>query len=113
MLMATLSADTKEIFTRLPWLLPIIYLGAGILAGIFAEKALLGIFIRIAKKTPWEADDLIVRGMRWVPFLWCFLAGAYFANDVADLPAHWSHLVEQTLLVLFLLSLTLVAARIA
>ncbi|MGH9524711.1 MAG: mechanosensitive ion channel family protein [Terriglobales bacterium] len=112
MLIATWTGDAKELFARLPWLLPIIYLGAGILAGIIVEKVLFGFLLRLVKKTPWEADDLIMRGFRWMPFLWCFLAGAYFANQTAELPARWSVLVEHTLLVLFLGSLTLVAARI-
>ena len=113
MLMVTLSADTKEVLARLPWLLPLIYLGAGILAGILSEKVLLGFLMRLAKKTPWEADDLIVRGLRWMPFLWCFLIGAYFAKETADLPAHWSTRIGDSLLVLFLGSLTLAAARIS
>lgn len=108
-----ISALPESVFARLPWLLPVIELGAGIVAGIIAEKVLFALLMRLAKKTPWEADDLIVGGMRKMPFLWCFLIGAYFATESADLPARWSTLVEKTLLVLFLASLTVVAARIA
>lgn len=103
----------ESVFTRLPWLLPVIELGAGIIAGIIAEKVLFALLMRLTKRTPWEADDLVVAGIRRMPFLWCFLIGAYFATESADLPAHWGTLVEKTLLVLFLASLTVVAARIA
>lgn len=103
----------ESVFTRLPWLLPIIELGAGIFAGIIAEKIVSSLLMRIAKRTPWEADDLIVRSLRWMPFLWCFLAGASFAIESAELPVRWTTLVEKTLLVLFLASLTLVAARVS
>ena len=106
------AGDINNVFARLPWLLPVIYLGAGIVAGIIAENVLFSLLMRLVKKTPWEADDLIVMGIRRMPFLWCFLIGAYFSVEAADLPAHWSTLVEKTLLVLFLASLTLVAARI-
>jgi small-conductance mechanosensitive channel len=112
MLIATWTGDARELFSRLPWLLPLIELGAGFLAGIIAEKLLFGFLMRLVKKTPWEADDLIVSGMRWMPFLWCLLAGAYFATNAAQLPAHWERLIDRTMLVLFLGSLTLMAARI-
>ncbi len=107
------TQQVKEVFAKWPWMAPVIYLIAGLLAGLIIEKTVVAYLVRLVKKTRWEADDLILAAFRRMPLLWCFLAGASLAVNNADLPVRWDRLVEHTILVLFLGSLTLVAARIA
>ena len=105
--------ELGELFARWPWLAPVICLSAGLLAGVIFEKTVFTYLVRLAKKTRTEADDLILGAFRNMPVLWCFLAGAYFASNTIELYPRWERLVEHTILVLFLASLTLVGARVA
>ena len=105
--------EVGQVFERWPWLAPVIYLIAGLLAGLIIEKTVFAYLVRLVKKTRWVADDLILSAFRNLPLLWCFLAGAYFASNSIELYPRWERLVEHAILVLFLASLTLVGARIA
>ena len=105
--------ELGRVFARWPWLAPVIYLSAGLLAGVIVEKTVFAYLVGLAKKTRTEADDLILGAFRNMPMLWCFLAGAYFASNSVEVYPRWERLVEHTILVLFLASLTLVGARVA
>jgi small-conductance mechanosensitive channel len=96
------------------WITPAALLTGGLILGLIVEKIVVGYLAKLAKRTPWEADDVVFRSLRNLPLLWCFLGGAWAAvNASATLIPHWEGLLRRILLVLFLLSLTLVLARIA
>jgi small-conductance mechanosensitive channel len=95
------------------WIVPLFWLLLGLLVGIAAEKFVSVYLYKLAKRTPWEADDILIRSLRGMPFIWLVLGGAYFALDSADLPLKWQTLCSKTLLVLFLTTLTLTIARMA
>ena len=95
------------------WLVPAVQIAAGLLLGLIVEKLLLGHLRRVAARTPSEIDDVVVASLRGMPLLWLFLAGLFAASDrLGDFAPHWVNLVNRTLLVVFLLSLTLAAARL-
>jgi small-conductance mechanosensitive channel len=99
--------------SEFPWLLPVTQIAGGLLLGLIAEKAVLGYLRRLAARTRSEVDDLVVAALRGMPLLWCFLAGLFAASDrLQDFAPHWLNLAQRTLLVIFLLSLTLAAARL-
>ncbi len=96
-----------------PWLLPVVQIAAGLLLGLIVEKIVLGHLRRVAVRTPSEIDDVVVASLRGMPLLWLFLAGLFAASDrLGDFAPHWLNLANRTLLVVFLLSLTLAAARL-
>ncbi len=61
------------------WLLPIIILASGIFVGAVVEFILLDRFKKIADRTKWEGDEVIIRSMRGLTLLWFSLIGSYFA----------------------------------
>ena len=98
---------------NLPWLLPVVQIAAGLLLGLIVEKLVLGYLRRVAARTPSEIDDVLVASLRGMPLLWLFLAGLFAASGrLADFAPHWVNLAHRTLLVVFLVSLTLAAARL-
>ena len=97
----------------LPWLLPVVQIAGGLLLGLVAERIVLGRLRRLAARTPSEIDDVLVDSLRGMPLLWLFLAGLFAAADrLADFAPHWVNLAHRTLLVVFLLSLTLALSRL-
>jgi small-conductance mechanosensitive channel len=96
------------------WITPVALLFGGLLLGLIAEKVVIHYLLKLAQRTPWETDDIVLRAMRHMPLLWGFLIGAWAAvNASVALIPHWEGLLRRCLLVLFLLSLTLMLARIA
>jgi small-conductance mechanosensitive channel len=96
-----------------PWLVPVIQIAGGLLLGLIVEKLVLGRLRRIAARTPSQLDDVFVDSLRGMPLLWLFLAGLFAASDrLADFAPHWVNLTNRTLLVIFLLSLTLSLSRL-
>lgn len=85
----------------------------GILFGVIAEKIVSQYLYRLARRTRWQTDDVIIRSLRGMPFVWIALAGVSIAVESADLPLKWQTLCSKSLLVLFLTTLTLTIARIA
>lgn len=96
-----------------PWLVPVVQIAGGLLLGFVVEKVVLGRLRRLAERTSSELDDIVVAALRGMPLLWLFLAGLYAASDrLQDFAPHRVILVQRTLLVIFLLSLTLALARL-
>jgi small-conductance mechanosensitive channel len=62
-----------------PWILSIIILASGILIGALLEFILLDRFRKIAERTKWEGDEVILRSMRGLTLAWFSLIGAYFS----------------------------------
>ena len=108
-----LPPQASRVLAENPWIVPLFWLALGVLLGIAAEKFVSGYLYRLAKRTRWEADDVLIRSLRGMPFVWIALAGLYFAIDNADLPLKWDTLCSKTLLVLFLATLTLSISRMA
>jgi small-conductance mechanosensitive channel len=96
-----------------PWLVPVVQIVGGLLLGLIAERVVLWRLRHLASRTKSELDDVVVAALHGMPLLWFVLAGLYAASDrVADFAPHWVNLTQRTLLVVFLLSLTLALARL-
>jgi small-conductance mechanosensitive channel len=107
------EARLQPLLTRFPWLLPAIFLGGGLVLGFVIDRIVMGFLRRLAAKTRWEADDVIINSLRNMGLLWFFLAGAWGAVNATEFPVRWEDLLRKSLQVLFIFSLTVVAARIA
>ncbi len=108
------QAAWTQIIAQAGWITPVVLLASGLVLGLIAEKIIVPSLLKLVQRTPWEADDVIVRALRNMPLLWFFLAGAWAAvNASVTLIPHWEGMLRRTLLVLFLLSLTVITARIA
>lgn len=60
-----------------------------------------------------QIKDMVIRAIRGPVMLWCLMAGVYFLLEVSQLPAQLVNLAEKVLFILAVLSVTIVAARIA
>lgn len=61
------------------WIKSIIILASGIFIGGVVEFILLDRFKKIADRTKWEGDEVIVRSMRGLTLIWFSLIGAYYS----------------------------------
>jgi small-conductance mechanosensitive channel len=81
--------------------------------GVLVDRILLARLRRLAKRTRWEGDEIVINAIKGVAVLWLSLAGLYVA--VANLPLKPAvdTVVQRVLLVIILFSATIVLARIA
>jgi len=87
---------------------------AAILFGIIFQRVILSKLRKIAAKTKWEGDDIIINALKGSVVYLCFtLIGLYGAISVSPLPKDFSHLFQRTILVILILSITWLLTNIA
>ena len=79
---------------------------AGLALGFVARRTILGRLARLAARTQTTADDLVVAAFRGPVVLWGLIIGVYAAAAVATLPAALAHLIQRSLVVLLIASVT-------
>ncbi len=67
---------------------------------------------KVAEKTPWKGDDVIIAGLRGRIILWSVIIGLYAAIPLLHLPPDYHFIVQKVLLVLVILSITLTVSSI-
>lgn len=103
----------SEILSSNPWLPAVAALVSGVVVGLILEKVVLAQLRRIAARTSWKGDDVVVGALHRIPFFWSVLAGVYWAIQSAPMHPRLEELLRNTLLVIFILTATWTAARIA
>ena len=118
-------ASITTAFDNNPWLLPALFFAIGIALGLIVEYVVLPITLRIAKKTSWEFDDLVLGSFRGLPLTWFTCAGLHFALHVlpkwevagsAAEIAKRSYVIDtgdNILKIIIILSITLLVMRLA
>ncbi len=93
--------------------LPVSIFIISIIVGIIFEKVILKRLQKIAERTKWEGDDIIITSLRkWIT-LWFALAGLYIAFTTSPItPNLLSHL-QKIIMILYILSATIVLANIS
>jgi len=85
---------------------------AGYILGILFEKIILNTLKKIALRTKWEGDELIVSALqKWIVF-WFVLIGIYIGLTFLSLSSHIFHVSQKIIFILYILSVTFVVARI-
>ena len=93
--------------------LPVSIFIVSIIAGIIFEKVILGRLQKIAERTKWEGDDIIIASLRkWITF-WFALAGLYIACTTLPITPNLLFLLQKVVMVLYILSVTIVIANIS
>jgi len=105
------SSVIQEAFQQHPWLVPVVYVGGSLLLGLFLEHIVLGRFRAFAKRTSWEADDVIANALSGSLILWLLLAGIWSASSSLELTPRMENLVRNVLVVVFILSVTMVLSK--
>ena len=78
-----IRANWNEIF------IPIVVFIVSIIALFWLRKLFLDALIRWAKKTTWEADDILVPSLRWPILLLGLTLSIYLGLAVSNLPERW------------------------
>jgi small-conductance mechanosensitive channel len=93
------------------WTVAAIYIIGGLVVGFVLEKIILAKLKRLAKKTKWKGDIVIINSLRGMVIIWLLIAGIYGA--ILSIPMSPSLLIhlKKILLVIVLLSGTMVLAK--
>ena len=87
---------------------------SAIFVGMIFQRVLLSKLRKLAARTKWEGDDIIVNAMKGAVVLLFFtLLGLYGAISVSPLPQDFSHLIQSIILVVIILSVTWFFTNIA
>jgi len=93
-------------------ILPISLIVGGFLVGIIFERIILAKLRKIAARTRWEGDEIIISGLRGVTTFWFTLAGVYVATPFIPINPTVLSLLQKILLVIVIFSVTMALARI-
>ncbi|MEW6182855.1 MAG: mechanosensitive ion channel family protein [Bacillota bacterium] len=94
-------------------LIPVFFVLGGLLAGIVIEKVVIAGIHRMARKTKWQGDDIIIGSFYRIIIFWGFLAGVYGAVLTVSPAPSIQRLLDKMLLVIAILSVTLFFMRLA
>jgi len=101
----------NEFHTLEHWTVAAIYIIGGLLVGFVLEKIVLAKLKRLAKKTRWKGDIVIINSLRGMVVIWLLIAGVYGAIlSIPMSPALLIHL-KKILLVIVILSGTMALAK--
>lgn len=87
-------------------------IGAAIV-GIVFEKIILKRIRKIAKRTKWRYDYIIIGSIRGITLLWFIIAGIYAAILRIQVNPTILDIIQKGLLVILIISVTIVLARLA
>jgi small-conductance mechanosensitive channel len=91
---------------------------AGVMVGVltlgwFVRRLLFRALSAWAQRTRLRLDDLVIQALYGPFLLWVLILAVHLAAQSSELPARVTGIVGKTLLILWIVSLTLVAARLA
>ncbi len=80
--------------------------------GFLTEKVVFYKLRKLAERSPWGWDDVLIDAFRFMPTLWSFLLSLYLLSEGLKLPKGLSLLKDKTLWVLFILSFAFLLSRL-
>ncbi|MFT3739056.1 MAG: mechanosensitive ion channel family protein [Breznakibacter sp.] len=90
-----------------------IIVGVALIMGIFVKRVVLVWLQRVAEKTQWKGDDIIIDSIKNVIEFFFILTGAYFSVFYLPFTEKWSVLILKFIEVAFVLLVTVFAAKVA
>jgi small-conductance mechanosensitive channel len=94
------------------WAVPLTIFLAALLAGLMARSMVLRWLKRWTVGTRTSLDDIVMESIRHPLLLWVLILALELATEFSQLPARQAGIVAKVLLVLWITSLTLVAAQL-
>jgi small-conductance mechanosensitive channel len=95
------------------FIIPIAITLGGVIVGIILQKTIFVSLSKIAKKTAWKGDNIIINSIKGMLILWGFIIGVYIALPFAPVSSNVLIVLHKILLVLIIFSITLVLAKMA
>jgi small-conductance mechanosensitive channel len=92
---------------------PAIVLALALFAGWLVQRVLFRRLQTWAARTKTRLDDIVIAAVRGPFMVWVLILALHLATQSSDLPVHATSLVSRSLLVLWIVSLTVVAARLS
>jgi small-conductance mechanosensitive channel len=83
----------------------------GFLIGLVIEKFVRPVLIRIAERTTWEGNALLIRAFHGMAYWWFGTAGVYAALNGLTIPPRFQSLIDRGTLIIYVLSVTVVLSR--
>jgi small-conductance mechanosensitive channel len=90
---------------------PVALAAGGVVAGLVARRVVLPALLRLARRSTWRLDDVLLESVGGPLVLWFALLGAHLAARALPLAPGAERLVERALVVTLILSVTWAAAR--
>ncbi|HRO46366.1 mechanosensitive ion channel family protein [Agriterribacter sp.] len=89
-----------------------LFVAGGLIAGFFVKKVISPVFKRVAGRTKWSADDLILESVsKWmVP--WFVALGVFLGWRRVEMDAKYHHWLENGLMIFYVFSVTWIAANV-
>ena len=84
-----------------------------LVAGYVVRRLLFRALHRWAAKTSSKVDQVLTQSLGGPIMIWSLILGIYYATEWLELPARSTQLIERTLLILVIISLTMMSAGLA
>jgi hypothetical protein len=92
---------------------PLCLLLGTVAAGYLVKRLLFRALRRWGEKSASNVHTVLTQSLNAPILIWSLIAGIYFATEILDLPERSIHVIERTLLILTIVSLTMMASRLA
>ena len=92
-------------------IVPAAFLVGGFLIAFVIEKFVRPILNRIAERTKWEGNSLLIGSFHGMAYWWFGTAGVYAALGGLPIPKHYESLIDKGVLIVYVLSVTVVLSR--
>jgi len=90
---------------------PSAFLAGGFLIAFVIEKFFRPVLNRIAEKTKWEGNALLIGSFHGMAYWWFGTAGVYAALNGLPIPHRYESLIDKGILIIYVLSVTVVLSR--
>ena len=100
-----------------PWVPSILAILAGFVGGYFVNSIGLAKLKKLAEKTTWEGDDIIIASLKGMPIVWGLLFGVIVAISLgkpvnAYFAEHYAGILHKAVIVLLIMSASVALMRI-
>ena len=93
------------------WIAPLLILAGSLLIGLWLRWFVVPRLLRVASRTPWEGDGLVLHAIRGPIVLWSWMAGAYLAIKFSRVPENVVEVAGRLLKALWIFSMAWVSAN--
>lgn len=102
-----------DFIEKWPFAVPAFVFAIVIIVGLSARQILFATLEKWAARSPAKFDDFLIPALRGPFLLWTIMLGLHLAVQSSPLPERFILLIGKVLLILWIVSLTIVAAKIA
>jgi small-conductance mechanosensitive channel len=93
-------------------IMPLALLAGGFILAYMIEKFVRPVLNRIAGRTKWEGNALLIGSFHGMAYWWFGTAGVYAALNGLPIPHRYESLIDRGILIIYVFSVTVVLSRI-